>query len=83
MGVLEDKNQYKRRVIDETIETYLQVSGAICIEGPKWNEWTTVSDASLLKDITDQDNESMSGLSNAAYQRPDGVYVVPITALKD
>ena len=22
------------------------------------------------------------GLSNAAYQRPDGVYVVPITALK-
>lgn len=23
------------------------------------------------------------GLSNAAYQRPDGVYVVPITALKD
>ena len=23
------------------------------------------------------------GLSNAAYQRPDGVFVVPITALKD
>jgi predicted AAA+ superfamily ATPase len=25
----------------------------------------------------------LCGLSNAAYQRPDGVYVVPITALKD
>jgi hypothetical protein len=25
----------------------------------------------------------ISGLSNAAYQRPDGVFVVPITALKD
>ena len=23
------------------------------------------------------------GMSNAAYQRPDGVYVVPLTALKD
>ncbi len=43
MGVLEDKNQYKRRVIDETIETYLEVSGAICIEGPKWcgKTWTS------------------------------------------
>ena len=43
MGVLEDKNQYKRRVIDDTIETYLQVSGAICIEGPKWcgKTWTS------------------------------------------
>ena len=25
----------------------------------------------------------ISGLSNAAYKRPDGVYVVPITALKN
>ena len=25
----------------------------------------------------------ISGLSNAAYQRPDGVYVVPITSLKN
>lgn len=25
----------------------------------------------------------ISGLTNAAYQRPDGVYVIPITALKD
>ncbi len=43
MGVLEDKTQYKRRVIDDTIETYLQVSGAICIEGPKWcgKTWTS------------------------------------------
>lgn len=25
----------------------------------------------------------LCGLSNAAYQRPDGVYVVPLTALKN
>ena len=48
--------------------------------------------ASLLKtcaDIVDNGGKApkimcvICGLSNAAYQRPDGVYVVPITALKD
>ena len=43
MSVLTDKKEYKRRVIDKSIETYLQVSGAICIEGPKWcgKTWTS------------------------------------------
>lgn len=43
MGVLTNKKQYKRRIIDKTIETYLNISGAICIEGPKWcgKTWTS------------------------------------------
>lgn len=43
MSVINDKREYKRRVIDKTIERYLQVSGAICIEGPKWcgKTWTS------------------------------------------
>ncbi len=43
MSVISDKSVYKKRVIDETIEAYLQVSGAICIEGPKWcgKSWTS------------------------------------------
>lgn len=43
MSVLADKNEYRRRLIDKTIETYLEVSGAICIEGPKWcgKTWTS------------------------------------------
>ena len=43
MSVLTDKKDYRRRVIDKSIETYLQVSGAICIEGPKWcgKTWTS------------------------------------------
>lgn len=43
MGVLTNKKQYKRRIIDKTIETYLKISGAICIEGPKWcgKTWTS------------------------------------------
>ena len=36
MSVITDRREYQRRVIDKTIERYLQVSGAICIEGPKW-----------------------------------------------
>ena len=43
MSVLTDKKEYKRRVIDKSIGTYLQVSGAICVEGPKWcgKTWTS------------------------------------------
>lgn len=43
MSVLADKKDYRRRIIDKTIETYLEVSGAICIEGPKWcgKTWTS------------------------------------------
>ena len=43
MSVITDKREYKRRVIDKTVERYLQVSGAICIEGPKWcgKTWTS------------------------------------------
>lgn len=43
MCIIADKSQYKRRIIDCTIQTYLQVSGAVCIEGPKWcgKTWTS------------------------------------------
>lgn len=43
MSIIADKSEYKRRVIDTTIETYLGVSGAVCIEGPKWcgKTWTS------------------------------------------
>ncbi len=43
MGILRDRKEYRRRIIDKSIETYLQVSGAVCIEGPKWcgKTWTS------------------------------------------
>ena len=33
---------YRRRVVDDIIEQYLETFGAICIEGPKWcgKTWT-------------------------------------------
>ena len=38
-----DTNIYRQRIIDDIVETYLQVSGAVCIEGPKWcgKTWTS------------------------------------------
>ncbi len=43
MSVIKNKADYKPRVIDSIIETYLTVSGGICLEGPKWSgkTWTS------------------------------------------
>lgn len=43
MDKIVSKSDYKKRIIDEVIEQYLKVSGAICIEGPKWcgKTWTS------------------------------------------
>lgn len=37
------RNDYKPRIVDKTIEKYLNSFGAICIEGPKWcgKTWTS------------------------------------------
>lgn len=38
-----DKQKYMRRIIDDKIEEYLKVFGAVCVEGPKWcgKTWTS------------------------------------------
>lgn len=38
-----DKEKYKQRLIDRTIDEYLGAVGAVCIEGPKWcgKTWTS------------------------------------------
>ena len=43
MDKIVNKSDYKKRIIDEVIEQYLKVSGAMCIEGPKWcgKTWTS------------------------------------------
>ncbi|MDE6602116.1 MAG: DUF4143 domain-containing protein [Lachnospiraceae bacterium] len=37
------KEEYRRRIIDDKIEEYLGIFGAVCIEGPKWcgKTWTS------------------------------------------
>lgn len=43
MKKLVDRSHYKPRIIDETVERYLELFGAVCIEGPKWSgkTWTS------------------------------------------
>lgn len=43
MRKVANEAEYAPRVLDELIDTYLTVSGAICIEGPKWcgKTWTS------------------------------------------
>ena len=36
MNRVANRNEYKARIIDSVVEEYLQISGALCIEGPKW-----------------------------------------------
>lgn len=38
-----DRQNYMPRIIDGTIEEYLKVFGAVCVEGPKWcgKSWTS------------------------------------------
>lgn len=38
-----DKSKYKPRIIDEKVKRYLDLFGAVCIEGPKWcgKTWTS------------------------------------------
>lgn len=43
MGKFIDESKYIPRLIDKTVERYLAVLGAVCIEGPKWcgKTWTS------------------------------------------
>lgn len=43
MKKIADLSKYKKRIVDLSIENYLKIFGAICIEGPKWcgKTWTS------------------------------------------
>ena len=38
-----DKRNYMPRIIDDKISKYLNIFGAVCVEGPKWcgKTWTS------------------------------------------
>lgn len=40
-----ERNGYRKRIIDEKINLYLETFGAVCIEGPKWcgKTWTSAA----------------------------------------
>lgn len=62
-----DKTKYKKRVIDKTIDDYLEVAGAICIEEPKWCGKTFTSSFHSNSDFMvgdPKDNFSNRALAN-------------------
>ncbi|CDF19911.1 uncharacterized protein BN733_00098 [Clostridium sp. CAG:609] len=53
---------YKERLIDETIDKYLNVFGGIVIEGPKWcgKTWTSLKHAKSVSYLTDKNVRTLA-----------------------
>lgn len=80
------KNGYRARLVDRNISLTLETMGAVCIEGPKWcgKTWTGLNLSERFRSSSRRPPSFLCvlvGMSSYAYQREDGVYVVPITAL--
>ncbi len=43
-GLVEMRAEYKKRVVDEILDFYLESMGAVLIEGPKWCGKTRTGD---------------------------------------
>ena len=52
------KTGYRKRIVDEQIQKYLQTFGAVCIEGPKWcgKTWTALNHANSVCYIASPEN---------------------------
>lgn len=52
------RTQYKKRIIDKVIDEYLEVCGAICVEGPKWcgKTWTALNHSNSQFLVGDSEN---------------------------
>lgn len=55
-------NDYKKRLIDDKIEEYLKVFGAICIEGPKWcgKTWTSLNYGNSVTYLTEKAEKNLA-----------------------
>ncbi len=53
---------YRRRLIDDKLEKYLEVFGAILIEGPKWcgKTWTALNHAESVSYVTETSTEKLA-----------------------
>lgn len=51
------KENYKDRLIDKKIEIFLEIAGAVSIEGPKWcgKTWTSLNHANSVVYLTDRE----------------------------
>lgn len=56
------KKDYKMRLIDKKIDRYIDVFGAICIEGPKWcgKTWTSLNHSESVVYLTEKDMRNLA-----------------------
>ena len=59
------KKGYKERLIDNIIDEYLTIFGAISIEGPKWcgKTWTSLNYANSVVYLDDEEIQEKAKLS--------------------
>lgn len=59
------RDEYKDRLVDKKIEEYLEIFGAISIEGPKWcgKTWTSLNHANSMVLLDEEDVKEKARLS--------------------
>ena len=55
---------YKKRLVDKKIKEYLDVFGAVNIEGPKWcgKTWTSLNNANSVIYMDEEENQQRADL---------------------
>lgn len=59
------KENYRERLIDGKIARYLNIFGAICIEGPKWcvKSWTSLNHSNSVTYMTEKSSRDLAKAS--------------------
>ena len=59
------KKEYKERLVDKKIKEYLEIFGAISIEGPKWcgKTWSSLNHANSVVYLDDEEFKQKAELS--------------------
>lgn len=60
MGLI--KKDYIKRLMDEKLEKYLKIFGAVSIEGPKWcgKTWTALNHSESVTYLTERSSRDLA-----------------------
>lgn len=58
------KENYKKRLIDDKIDKYMKVFGALCLEGTKWcgKTWTSLNHSKSVSYLTEKDVRELASI---------------------
>ena len=57
-----NEKEYLKRLVDKNIERYLEIFGAISVEGPKWcgKTWTASNHAKSFRYLDDENTKELA-----------------------